>query len=89
MRSAKIKWLAGSVAFFLPTITAFVTNRLLSESSPEAFWTSIVLAAVIPPALLFSSGVTGRRFALALGLWVLLGLQFCLILVCLLAGFRE
>lgn len=88
MHTTTLKWVAGSVAFFLPTITVFVTNRLLRESSPEAFWTSIVLAAVIPPALLLSSKVKWR-IALAFGLWVLLGVQFCLILVCLLAGFRE
>jgi hypothetical protein len=89
MRSTSFKWFAGSVAFFLPTITVFVTNWILRESYPEAFWTSIVLAAVIPPALLLSSGVTGRRIAFAFGLWLLLAVQFCLILVCLLAGFRE
>jgi hypothetical protein len=41
------------------------------------------------PALVLSSRGLRWRIAFALGLWVLLGLQFCLILVCLLAGFRE
>ena len=89
VRFSTLKWLVGAVTFFLPTITTFVCNRLLGESHPAAFWTSIVLAAVIPPALLLSGGLTGRRIALALGLWMLLGIQFCLILLCLLAGFRE
>ena len=89
MRSTTIKWWAGSIAFFLPTITIVVINVLLRQSIPAAFWGSIVLAAVIPPALLLSSGVTGGRIALAFGLWLLLASQFCLILVCLLAGFRE
>ena len=89
MRSKTVKWWAGSIAFFLPTVTVFVLNVLLRQSIPTAFWGSIVLAAVIPPALLLSSGVTGGRIALAFGLWLLLAGQFCLILLCLLAGFRE
>jgi hypothetical protein len=88
MRSSNIKWVGGSAAFSLPTITVFVTNRVLRESHPAAFWTALVLAAVIPPALVLSSK-RKWRIAFAFGLLVLLAVQFCLILICLLAGFRE
>lgn len=86
MRST-VKWLAGSVAFFLPTLSV-VIGKLLEQSWREAFWGSIIVAAVVPPALVLTSKVRWR-FAVAFGLWVLLGAQFCLILLCLLAGFRE
>jgi hypothetical protein len=89
MRSTALKWWAGTVAFFLPTITIFVLKVLLRQSVPPAFWGSIIFAGVVPPALLLSCGVTGGRIALAFGLWLLLAVQFCVILLCLLAGFRE
>jgi hypothetical protein len=89
LRSSTLKWLVGSVSFFLPTISVAVTNWILRQSSPAWFWTSIVVAAVIPPALVLSSKGVRWRIAFAFGLWVLLGVQFCLILLCLLAGFRE
>jgi hypothetical protein len=60
MRSSNIKWIVGSVAFFLPTITEIVATSFLNRSLPTAFWTSIVLAAVIPPALVLSSSMKGQ-----------------------------
>src|SRR5262245_34796438 len=88
MQSSSIKWIIGSVAFFLPTITEVVANQFLRQSLPTTFLVSIVLAAIIPPALVLSSSVKGR-IAIASGLWVLLFIQYCLILLSLLAGFRE
>jgi hypothetical protein len=87
MRSSTIKWLAGCVTFLLPTLSV-VIGSLAGQSWREAFWGSIVIAAVVPPALVLTSK-SRWRIALAFGLWVLLAVQFCLILVCLLAGFRE
>ena len=87
MRSSSIKWVVGSVVFFLPTITAVVATQILRRSFSEAFLVSMVLAAIIPPVLVFSSSVKWR-IAFAFGLWVLLGVQFCLIMLSLLAGFR-
>jgi hypothetical protein len=74
--------------FFLPTITEVVAESLLRQSLPTAFLVSIVLAAIIPPALVSSSSVK-RRIAIAAGLWALLFVQLCLIPLFLLAGFRE
>jgi hypothetical protein len=88
MRSSTIKWIVGSVAFFLPTIATIVATSFFYQNRPEAFWGSLVVAAIVPPALVLSSSVK-RRFAFAFGLWALLLLQFCLILLFLLAGFRE
>jgi hypothetical protein len=65
-----------------------VANKLLRQSLPTTFLVSLVLAAIIPPALVLRSSVKGR-IAIAVGLWVLLFVQFCLILLALLAGFRE
>ena len=87
MRSSIIKWTAGSVAFFLPTIIV-VANKVLDWDIKAAFWGSLVLAAIIPPWLVLRSPLRWR-IAFAFGLWVLLAIQFCLILVSLLAGFRE
>ena len=87
MRSSTIKFISGSVVFLLPTIIAVATSRL-QWNVPAAFWVSIALAGVIPPWLVLSSSVKGR-FAFAAGLWVLLVVQFSLIVLSLLAGFRE
>ena len=68
-------------------------NRVVGRSFfyqdlATAFRVSMILAAIIPPALVLSSSVRWR-IAFALGLWVLLAVQCCLILLSLLAGFRE
>lgn len=82
-----MKWIAGSVVFFLPTIIA-AANTVLHWDVKAAFWGSLVLAAIIPPWLILKSSLRWR-IAFAFGLWALLAVQFCLILVALLAGFRE
>ena len=88
MRSANVKWIVGTVVFFLPTISVIIGRWLFHPYMSDAFKVSMILAAIIPPALALSSAVKWR-IAIAFGLWVLLGMQFCLILLCLLAGFRE
>ena len=88
MQTKNVKWLAGSVAFFLPTITTFVATQILNESFGEALMVSMTVAAIIPPAIVLSTQIKWR-FLYALGLWLLLALQFCLILVALMAGFRS
>jgi len=88
MRSSSTKWIVGSVAFFLPTIIRIVGPAFFYQDFSRAFQVSLLLAAIIPPALVLSSSVKWR-IAFAFGLWVLLLLQFCLILLSLLAGFRE
>ena len=88
MQTKNVKWLAGSVAFFLPTITTFVATQILNESFGEALMVSMTLAAIIPPAIVLSTQIKWRLLY-ALGLWLLLALQFCLILVALMAGFRS
>jgi hypothetical protein len=88
MRSSIIKWIAGSVAFFLPTIYTVLAASFPEWSDRSMLWGSLALAAIIPPVLVLSSKMKWR-IAVAFGLWVLLAAQFCLILVLLLAGFRE
>jgi hypothetical protein len=88
MQTKNVKWLAGSVAFFLPTITTFVATQILNESFGEALMVSMTVAAIIPPAIVLSTQIKWRLLY-ALGLWLLLALQFCLILVALMAGFRS
>jgi len=88
MRSSSFKWIVGAVAFFLPTVAVIVGKTYFYQELSAAFKVSMILAAIVPPALVLSSKVKWR-IAVAVGLWVLLGLQFCLILVALLAGFRE
>jgi len=88
MPSSSIKWIAGSVVFFLPTITVVVGRSFFYQDLATAFRVSMILAAIIPPAPVLSSSVRWR-IAFALGLWMLLAVQFCLILLSLLAGFRE
>ena len=87
MRSSPLKWIAGSVVFFLPTIIV-VANTGLRWDIKAAFWGSLILAAIIPPWLVLKSSLKWR-IAFAFGLWVLLAIQFCSILAVLLAGFRE
>lgn len=88
MRSSIIKWVAGSVVFFLPTIYTLLAAAFPERSDRSMFWGSLILAAIIPPLLVLSSRMKWR-IAFAFGLWVVLAAQFCLILVCLLAGLRE
>jgi hypothetical protein len=88
MRSSTIKWIAGAVFFFLPAITVAVGKSFFYENLGAAFTVSMVMAAVIPAALVLSASVRWR-IALVFGLWALLLVEFCLILVSLLAGFRE
>lgn len=86
-RSSSIKWIVGSVVFFLPTILALIGHSSLRWDVAGAFRGSLVLAAIVPPALVLSSRVKWR-IALAFGLWVLLAVQFLVIVLLLLAGFR-
>ena len=51
--------IVGSVAFFLPTITEVIANKFFRQSLPTAFLVSIVLAAIIPPALVL--GLSGQK----------------------------
>jgi hypothetical protein len=87
VRSSPLKWLTGGLVFFLPTLTVVVGGTIFHADVREAFWVSIVLAAIIPPALVLSSSAKWRVLS-ACGLWLLLALQVCLILLSLLAGFR-
>ncbi len=86
-RSSVVKWIVGSVAFFGPTLVA-IAGTVLHWDVRATFWGSLVLAAIIPPSLVLTSPLRWR-IAFALGLWALLAIQFCLILLILLAGFRE
>jgi hypothetical protein len=88
MRSANVNWIIGTVVFLLPAISVIIGRLFFYQYMSDAFKVSMILAAIIPPALALSSAVKWR-IAIAFGLWVLLGLQFCLILLCLLAGFRS
>jgi hypothetical protein len=88
MQSPKAMWIVGGVFFLLPTIAVILGKAYFYQQLSTAFKVSMILAAIIPPALVLSSSVKWR-IAFALGLWLLLGVQFCLILVALLAGFRE
>ena len=87
MESSKIKWIAGSVAFLLPTV-AMAYTRTVNPSTPEVFWISLIVAAIVPPALVLSTSAK-RRIAMAFGLVLLLVVQVCLIFAVLLAGFRS
>jgi uncharacterized membrane protein len=73
--------------FFLPPIYTVLARSFPEWSDRSAFWGSLILAAIIPPVLVLNSSMKWR-IAFALGLWVLLAVQFCLILVFLMAGFR-
>jgi len=87
MRSSNIKWVVGSVVFFLPTVIAVIGHSSLRWDVAGVFRGSLVVAAIVPPALVLSSSARWR-IALAFGLWVLLAVQFLVIVLPLLAGFR-
>ena len=88
MRPSDIKWIVGIVAFSLPTISVIVGRSFFYQYLSDVFKVSVILAAIVPPALVLTSSVKWR-IAFAFGLWLLLGLQFVLILLCLYAGFRS
>jgi len=88
MQSASVKWIVGIVVFFLPTLSVVFGKPFFYQYLSDVFKMSLVLAAIVPPALVLTSSVKWR-IALAFGLWVLLAIQCCLILLCLLAGFRS
>jgi hypothetical protein len=87
MRPATVKWIVGTVVFFLPTLSVVFGKPFFYQYLSDVFKVSLVLAAVVPPALVLTSSLKWR-IAFAFGLWLLLGIQLCLILLCLLAGFR-
>ena len=87
MHSNIMKWLVGSLAFFLPAAIAAIGKRLdrsdfrhdatYSALIPVVCWSSILLAIAIPTVLVMRTRMSLRRRMGVTGvIWCLLLLEF-------------
>jgi hypothetical protein len=97
MRSPLIKWLVGNLAFLLPAIMAVVGEYLdrsrfshdpvYTSLIPFVFWGSVLLAAIIPAALVMTTRMPLSRRIGATGIvWCGLLLEFYLIIAWVLSS---
>ena len=97
MRSSIIKWLLGSLAFLVPAMIAVIGmyldkspirhDSLYKSLVPIVSWGAIILAAIVPTALVVTARMSlPRRASFVVAIWCMLIVQLYLILVAVLSG---
>jgi len=97
LRSTLIKWLAGVVTFLLPALIAAIGLHLdksvyrndpaYTAIIPVAAWSAIILAMVVPAALVLTTRMSlPRRLGLAAVIWCLLAIEFYMIFIAVLSS---
>jgi len=92
MRSTHIKWLAGLVTFFLPamfTVIGLHLDKSVYRHDPAyialipvAGWSAIVLAVVVPTALVLTTRISlPHRLGFMVLVWGLLLIEFYVIFI--------
>ena len=96
MRSTGLRWLVGSLAFLLPALVAFVGQHLdrsqyrhdpvYGSLIPIVCWGAIILAVVVPTALVLTArGSLPRRIGFVAAIGGLLLVEFYLIFISVLS----